>query len=810
MHNNSKNLKFISPFKTKPLDIDDNGNLRERDTGRIFHIHGINFASNTKMPDMPLQSTHIAARTCGLYENADTVTFVGKPFPLNEGYEHISRIKQCGFNTIRFITTWEAIEHEGPGIYDLEYVEYVSKMIKIIDEIGGLYVFLDPHQDVWSRFSGGSGAPIWTFYAAGLEPRNFEKTVAAKMHNLASDPQKYTKMVWATNYNRLASEVMFTLFFSGSIFTPKAKIDDVNIEDYLQNHFIEAYAFLINHLKNEIPDVFDRCLLGIESMNEPNNGLYGLSDLNTCPEGQRLKLDETPTPIQSLRLGMGIPEEVDMYSLSLVGPVKIGTKWCDPKGDIAWVTEENNKDNHYGFRRSANWKLGECIFAQHGVWDSVTGRMILPDYFKIHPETGEILDETKFINGPFLNFWYKFKERMREIDSDMFLIIEPPVLQIPPLIKNDKKYLDNRTLVAVHYYDGMSLMFQKWNRLLNADTLGIMRGRYFNPVFGLVLGESNIRKSIRKQMKSMATECNENMGFNIPVIFTETGMPFNMDNKRSYADGNYDSQEGANDAILSALENEQLNFTYWCYNPENSHEWGDLWNLEDFSIWSKDDQTGTELNGGSNYSEWLNNNSSIENKINFNENISNNNNNDNTEIESNNSQSDTSISKKLFKERTYQYKDNYGSPGSSSSNNEEESSDNNYIDLTDGIRAINVTIRPVPVLVNGEIKECQFNYKTKSFHLELTNSGFSENEEYSPDIILIPRFHYHDKNFQVRVSDGIFYIRHNHIIQWIEWDYSKCNDRILQLNIELTEKVEEAESGCSGSLKALACGYFTI
>lgn len=810
MHKISKNSNYISPLITKPLDIDGNGNLKERETGRIFHIHGINFASNTKMPDMPLQSTHLDAGTCGLYENADSVTFVGKPFPLSEGYEHFSRIKQCGFNTIRFVTTWEAIEHEGPGIYDLEYVEYVTKMIKMIDEIGGLYVFIDPHQDVWSRFSGGSGAPIWTFYAAGLEPCNFEKTFAAKIHNLANDPQKYTKMVWATNYSRLASQVMFTLFFSGSIFTPKAKIDDVNIEEYLQNHFIEAYAFLMNHLKNEIPEVFDRCLLGIESMNEPNNGLYGLSDLNTSSEDERLKLDEMPTPIQSLRLGMGIPEEVDMYSLSLVGPIKTGTKWCDSNGRKAWVTEDNNKDSHYGFRRSANWKLGECLFAQHGVWDSVTGRVILPDYFKVHPENGKLLSETTFINGPFLKFWYKFKERMREIDSNMFLIVEPPVLQIPPLVRNNKKYLDDRTLVAVHYYDGMSLMFQKWNRFLNADTLGIMRGRYFNPVFALVLGETNIRKSIRRQIKSMATECNENMGFNIPVIFTETGMPFNMDNKKSYDDGNYDSQEGANDAILSALENEQLNFTYWCYNPENCHEWGDLWNLEDFSIWSKDDQSDTKFVEGNTYSEWLNNNFSIKKHINFNKNISDHNNNDNLEIESSNSLSDTSISKKLVKETTYHYKDNYGLPESSSSSNEDENLDNNYINLTDGVRAINSIIRPVPVLVNGDVKKCQFDYKNKSFHLEIINSRFQKNEENSPDIILIPMYHYYDKNFQVKVSNGIFCIRHNPVIQWIEWDHSRSEDRIVKLDIKLIEKAKGKESGCGESLKALACGYFTI
>lgn len=785
---------YAIPLTTKPLLVDGNGNFKEKDTGRIFHMHGINFASNTKMPDMPMQTTHLNAEHCGLYEDGDTVSFVGKPFPLSECYQHISRIKQCGFNTIRFVTTWEAIEHEGPGIYDLEYANYITKMIQMIDEVGGLYVFIDPHQDVWSRFSGGSGAPMWTLYAAGLEPRNFEKTNAAKIHNHASDPQNFTKMVWATNYNKLASETMFTMFFNGTIFTPKANINDVNIETFLQSHFIEAFAFLMQHIKNEIPDVFNSCLLGIESINEPNNGFYGLGDLNEFPHDQQLRLDETPTPIQSMRLGMGIPEEVDIYSLSMTGPTKIDKKWCDPDGIKAWATDEDNHDKHYGFRRSKNWKLGECIFAQHGVWDSSTGQLILPDYFKVHPETGEYLDETKFINGPFLEFWSKFKTRMREIDNNMFLIMQAPVLQIPPNIHNKTKYLDERMMVSIHYYDGMSLMFQKWNKMMNVDTLGIMRGKYFNPIFAIVLGESNIRKSIQKQLKNMAIECYENVGYSIPVVITETGMPFNMDNKKSYDDGNYESQEGANDAIMSALEREQLNFTYWCYNPDNCHQWGDLWNLEDFSIWSKDDLTGFRLNGGNSYDEWLFNNATLRGSSRS-----------DGDIESTNSHSDISINKELIKETTRHL--NTPLPGTSSGY-ELNSFNDLKLDLTDGIRAINAIVRPVPILINGDIKECQFDTKKKTFHLEIIKDRFHESVDSLPDIITIPEYHYNNQNFRIKVSSGVFEIRHNVVSQWIEWDHSMTNDRIVELDIELIENyTNTTSSGCIDSLKAFACGY---
>jgi hypothetical protein len=801
---NSAGTHRIQPLKTKPLFIDNNGRFREIDTGRVFHMNGINFASNTKLPKQPVQKTHFRPDDCGFYDDADQISFVGKPFPLNHAYEHISRIKQCGYNTIRFVTTWESIEHEGPRIYDVDYADYLVEMLKVIDEIGGLYVFIDPHQDVWSRFSGGSGAPIWTLYAAGLEPRNFESTMAAKVHHMAADPAEFTKMVWATNYNRLASEVMFTLFFSGKIYTPKAVINGINIQDFLQDHFINAFSYLMNHIKIKIPNIFNSCLLGIESLNEPNSGLYGFEDIAGFPSEQKLKLDETPTPIQAFRLGMGYPEKVDIYSLSIFGPTKCGTDWIDPRGTKAWVTPENNKDKHYGFNRSPDWKLGECIFAQHGVWDSSSGELILHDYFRIHPSTGEILNEKKFINGPFLDFWYKFRESMRKIDQNMFLIMQPPVLQIPPQIENNSNYVDDKTIVALHYYDGMSLMFQKWNRIINVDTLGIMRGRYFNPIFGLIFGEKSIRRSIKRQLKGMAKESHENVGYNIPIIFTETGMPFNMDDKKSYKNGEYYSQESANDAILSGLENEQFNFTYWCYNPDNCHQWGDCWNLEDFSIWSKDDVTNLNLKSGTDYNDWLDKNSVM---IRYNHESpdapqtgnSNESDTDSNEISvssglTGRTNSLSSINKKLLKETSHSYID---------LGNE----DDFYIDLTDGIRAMNAILRPVPYLVNGYVKHCEFDVLSKSFHLTV-HSEIPKLEVF-PDIIVIPKHHYKKNKFQVRTSSGSYKIKNNSLMQWIEWDHSEISNKNVTLHIHLLDSLGEEiySSGPCSNLKELACGY---
>jgi hypothetical protein len=63
-----------------------------------------------------------------------------------------------------------------------------------------------------------------------------------------------------------------------------------------------------------------------------------------------------------------------------------------------------------------------------------------------------------------------------------------------------------------------------------------------------------------------------------------------MGDKKSYRpNGNYKDQIKAMDANMYALESNHLNFTLWNYCADNSHKWGDLWNGEDLSLWSKDD-----------------------------------------------------------------------------------------------------------------------------------------------------------------------------------------------------------------------------
>lgn len=115
-------------------------------------------------------------------------------------------------------------------------------------------VIMDPHQDVWSRFSGGSGAPYWTFLAAGMNPKHFKNTQAALVHNTYDKPEDFPRMIWSTNYDRLAAATMFILFFAGHCFAPKAILNGQNIQDVSYFTDLRTAAHLI-----VLTDAFHQC-----------------------------------------------------------------------------------------------------------------------------------------------------------------------------------------------------------------------------------------------------------------------------------------------------------------------------------------------------------------------------------------------------------------------------------------------------------------------------------------------------------------------------------------------------------------------
>jgi hypothetical protein len=156
--------KLGAQFWHGTLRIDDSS-IRD-EYGRHVLLRGVNLTGNSKLPVTPL-----AAMQPGTTEFFDhrNVSFVGRPFTAQDAHEHFERLNKWGLTFTRLLVPWEAlglktltIEHEGPGIYDEDYIDSLIVLLKIAP-LYGIKCFIDPHQDTWSRFSGGSGAPGITF-----------------------------------------------------------------------------------------------------------------------------------------------------------------------------------------------------------------------------------------------------------------------------------------------------------------------------------------------------------------------------------------------------------------------------------------------------------------------------------------------------------------------------------------------------------------------------------------------------------------------------------------------------------------------
>ena len=111
--------------------------------GREVILRGINVSGDCKLPAKP----DLPSREERGFWEGDYVSFVGRPFSLASAPEHFARLRAWGYDEVRYIFAWEALEHAGPGIYDEEFVQHTIETLRIAGQFG-FRVFMDPHQDV--------------------------------------------------------------------------------------------------------------------------------------------------------------------------------------------------------------------------------------------------------------------------------------------------------------------------------------------------------------------------------------------------------------------------------------------------------------------------------------------------------------------------------------------------------------------------------------------------------------------------------------------------------------------------------------
>ena len=363
--------------------------------GRRTLLRGVNLGGSTKVPFSPDGATHLGTD----FERWADVSFVGRPFPLKEADEHLERLAHWGFNVLRLLVTWEAIEHRGPGQYDETYLDYVRAVVKKARE-HGLLVFIDPHQDVWSRWTGGDGAPFWCFEWAGLEPSRFVEAEAVALDALD----------WPANYERAPVATMWTLFYGGDTFCPELK----GVQTRLQDHYINAVCALAERLAG-----LDN-VIGYDTLNEPNGGYIG--------RGEDLKTGRRGGSIRGLRPFFALDYLAAADGNTVRGP---GGDVLNPRGVSIW-------------RDGCPWKRA-------GVWDvDGEGSPVLCNPSHFSAVAGQAVGVWQDFMVPFIK---RMRTALRRVDPGCFLFIEgaPPELMTAwddpdPLICNARHWYDVMTL----------------------------------------------------------------------------------------------------------------------------------------------------------------------------------------------------------------------------------------------------------------------------------------------------------------------------------------------------------------------------
>ncbi|KAI1291263.1 hypothetical protein EDD11_009031 [Mortierella claussenii] len=291
---------------------------------------------------------------------------------------------------------------------------------------------------------------------------------------------------------------MFSLFYAGKILAPQCTLDQgVNIQDYLQSHFLGAIQALVDRIHacdqeedddeeeegkgsqetSKINLLEDQVVIGYDSWNEPSCGWIGLERLDVLPEQHDMRQGDMPTPLQSLMLGEGlVVQDVATYRLQLIGPVKSGSRAIDPSSHAsflssshqqqqqqqhpvkAWLTKERRDklDREYGIQRDASFpRAGECLWAQLGVWSIKERKVLQQDYFargpcpssrswsssSLSPSTDALGATRKgakisWVQDHWLPFARRVAEVVRRVHPTAILFLEPPVYVPPPDLLN--------------------------------------------------------------------------------------------------------------------------------------------------------------------------------------------------------------------------------------------------------------------------------------------------------------------------------------------------------------------------------------
>lgn len=549
------------------------------ESGRRVILRGVNLGGDCKVP-YPDGGTNFPSD----FSDHREVSFIGRPFPLDESDEHFSRLRAWGFNCIRLLTTWEAVEHRGPREYDTAYLEYFAELCRVAGDYG-LYVFVDFHHDVWSRMTGGDGAPGWLFEKVGIDYRRIAESECAHVMQHLYDysrggrqEDRYPTMSWSQNARRPANGIMWTLFFAGRDFAPAMTIDGLNVQDYMQDHYLGAMREIARRVR-DFPNV-----MGFDSLNEPTQGWIGQSlsyrhvapsETNPNPPAPGLAW----SPLDGLLVSHGVPRSIPVLEFDLATKRAVPTREqiINPNRISIWM-----KGCADPFERAGAWRLNA-----DGSCDAIRD-----DYFR---RVGD--RKVSFVEDYMGPFFARVAANIREINPGWMLFAE-----LDPFSGFSGERFPSETpantVNAGHWYDIFTLATKTFDPKFSLD---LVTGE-------VAAGAAQIQDRYERQLGKIA-KISETINGGAPTLIGECGIPFDLNGAEAYrafragdhTDAPWTPHIIALDLMYNALDALLINSSQWNYTASNRNDLaiGDGWNQEDLSIFSRDQQTDpADINSG--------------------------------------------------------------------------------------------------------------------------------------------------------------------------------------------------------------------
>ncbi len=532
--------------------------------GRYLFIHGVNVSGSTKYPT-----------------TTDPVSYVGKPFPLEEADENFAKLQRMGFNTLRLLIIWEAIEPNASGEYDEEYLDYLEKIVAKAHQ-WGIYVFLDMHQDIFSRWLrkyyydktdapsmiaegqpgsdaqpplnnviAGDGAPRWAVQTC-LPDKNVYSPEWGLPRSMVSDPRNTSDMLapffWGLDtFLSIDSARCFATFLAGSDVYPNYTIGGRNVQEYLQDSFAKAWVEVVKRVK-----YYDN-VIGYDIINEPL-GTFIIFDIYAFLYREAEK--NTSGTLSDDQLAAGV--DYGLAELLARGM----------PADMAELLRERLLTSGILPRTAAD-------FAAAGMpLDAAATDPYKPDI------AGVLALNANFNRNYLQPFFEKVGAAIQAEDPGAIIIIEPSLgfddtggifglgQYVTPMLAPSGI---NQFIFAPHFYTDVYPIIAIYPDPRDFTVDEVKQRDYTDGILGAVkLGAFSLGDP--------------------PVILGEFGTYFNFGGIENAIEMDYAPAAQIIDNYYRVLEENLIHSTLWNYSPENTKERGENWNQEDFSVLGPDQQ----------------------------------------------------------------------------------------------------------------------------------------------------------------------------------------------------------------------------